>query len=134
MKLSELRQLIREELTNEMARTAGTGNTFIISEEGKKLIADIKAQQVDPSTLGLTKKDLVVLAAIAKSDKPLSQIEVAALVCTGDRVSCQQDVNTNFRRLLGLELLTKIGYEKTSPDKKPSTGFDASALFADVNV
>jgi hypothetical protein len=119
MKITQLRKLIQEVLDevsiDEMARQAGTGSTYTISEDGKSALKKIKQTGEVPE--GVRMSDLKVLKMLFKKDgQALSQIEVAKAICEEEGgTACQQMVNGSFKKLETLGYVDKSSYEKKGP-------------------
>jgi hypothetical protein len=136
MKITELRKLIQEVLDevsiDEMARQAGSAAKFSINDAGKGALKQMKQTGEVPE--GMKFSDIKVLKALFGSDSPMTQLEVANVVC--DSNACQQAVNGNFRKLESLGFIDKIAYEKKGPSSGGAAGGGQKLddLLADLDI
>jgi hypothetical protein len=142
MRISELKQLIYETM-DEMARTAGSGATYQISEKGKNIIRQLKNGQIPELNFKLGKNHLAVLKVAAQnSDVWMSKREIAAIVCESKISSgalaaseCQPYVNKEVGHFAEEGILNVRGYEKTGGgDGSSRSSTDFGSMFADIDI
>lgn len=136
MKITELRKLIQEVLDevsiDEMSRKVGSASKFTINDEGKNALKQMK--QTGEAPEGIKMSDVKILKALLTSGEPMTQLEVANVVCTTN--VCQQAVNGNFKTLLNLGFIDKIAYEKQGPSSGGGAtgGQKLSDFLADLDI
>jgi hypothetical protein len=122
---------ISEMAIPEMARTAGTGGAYTITEKGEEILKQAKASGAAPE--GIKNSELAALVFLFKAKKDgkrVQKIDYAA-----ERNVPQPAVNPIFNSLEVKELISKEGY--TSKQQEPKTSRprpDVSSMLGDLDI
>jgi hypothetical protein len=122
---------ISEMALPEMARTAGTGGAYTITEKGEEILKQTKAAGKAPEGIKNSEIAALVFLFKAKKDgKRVQKIDYAA-----ERNVPQPAINPIFNSLEAKELVAREGY--TSKQQEPKTSRprpDINAVLGDLDI
>jgi hypothetical protein len=122
---------ISEMALPEMARTAGTGGAYTITEKGEEILKQTKAAGKAPEGIKNSEIAALVFLFKAKKDgKRVQKIDYAA-----ERNVPQPAINPIFNSLEAKELVAREGY--TSKQQEPKTSRprpDLGAVLGDLDI
>jgi hypothetical protein len=122
---------ISEMALPEMARTAGTGGAYTITEKGEEILKQTKAAGKAPDGIKNSEIAALVFLFKAKKDgKRVQKIDYAA-----ERNVPQPAINPIFNSLEAKELVAREGY--TSKQQEPKTSRprpDINAVLGDLDI
>jgi hypothetical protein len=122
---------ISEMALPEMARTAGTGGAYTITEKGEEILKQTKAAGKAPEGIKNSEIAALVFLFKAKKDgKRVQKIDYAA-----ERNVPQPAINPIFNSLEAKELVAREGY--TSKQQEPKTSRprpDVGSMLGDLDI
>jgi predicted transcriptional regulator len=122
---------ISEMALPEMARTAGTGGAYTITEKGEEILKQAKASGKAPE--GIKNSELATLVFLFKAKKDGKRVQ--KIDYAKERNVPQPAVNPIFNSLEVKELISKEGY--TSKQQEPKTSRprpDVDAMLGDLDI
>ena len=122
---------ISEMALPEMARTAGTGGAYTITEKGEEILKQAKATGKAPE--GIKNSEIAALVFLFKAKKEGKRVQ--KMDYAKEKGVDQPAVNSTFNGLEMKELATKEGY--TSKQQEPKTSrprTDISAALSDLDI
>jgi len=122
---------ISEMALPEMARTAGTGGAYTITEKGEEILKQAKASGAAPE--GIKNSELATLVFLFKAKKDGKRVQ--KIDYAKERNVPQPAVNPIFNSLEVKELISKEGY--TSKQQEPKTSRprpDVDAMLGDLDI
>lgn len=122
---------ISEMALPEMARTAGTGGAYTITEKGEEILKQAKASGAAPE--GIKNSELAALVFLFKAKKDGKRVQ--KIDYAKERNVPQPAVNPIFNSLEVKELISKEGY--TSKQQEPKTSRprpDVDAMLGDLDI
>jgi hypothetical protein len=114
----------------EMARTAGTGGAFTITDMGEQILR--QARETNSLPAGLTPRDLDILVFLFKAKRENRRVQ--KMDYAREKGIVQPQVNPNFNKLLGRELVSSSSYEAQprTPSARPQR--DVSDILGDLEL
>jgi hypothetical protein len=122
---------ISEMAIPEMARTAGTGGAYTITEKGEEILKQAKASGAAPE--GIKNSELAALVFLFKAKKDGKRVQ--KIDYAKERNVPQPAVNPIFNSLEVKELVTREGY--TSKQQEPKTSRprpDVGSMLGDLDI
>lgn len=122
---------ISEMAIPEMARTAGTGGAYSITEKGEEILKQAKASGAAPE--GIKNSELAALVFLFKAKKDGKRVQ--KIDYAKERNVPQPAVNPIFNSLEVKELVTREGY--TSKQQEPKTSRprpDVGSMLGDLDI
>lgn len=122
---------ISEMALPEMARTAGTGGAYTITEKGEEILKQTKASGKAPE--GIKNSEIAALVFLFKAKKDGKRVQ--KIDYANERNVPQPAVNPIFNSLEVKELISKEGY--TSKQQEPKTSRprpDVDAMLGDLDI
>jgi hypothetical protein len=122
---------ISEMALPEMARTAGTGGAYTITEKGEEILKQAKASGKAPE--GIKNSELATLVFLFKAKKDGKRVQ--KIDYAKERNVPQPAVNPIFNSLEVKELISKEGY--TSKQQEPKTSRprpDVGSMLGDLDI
>jgi hypothetical protein len=122
---------ISEMALPEMARTAGTGGAYTITEKGEEILKQAKASGKAPE--GIKNSELATLVFLFKAKKDGKRVQ--KIDYAKERNVLQPAVNPIFNSLEVKELISKEGY--TSKQQEPKTSRprpDVGSMLGDLDI
>ena len=122
---------ISEMALPEMARTAGTGGAYSITEKGEEILKQTKASGKAPE--GIKNSEIAALVFLYKAKKDGNRVQ--KIDYAKERNVPQPAVNPIFNSLEAKELVAREGY--TSKQQEPKTSRprpDISAVMGDLDI
>jgi hypothetical protein len=122
---------ISEMAIPEMARTAGTGGAYTITEKGEEILKQTKASGKAPE--GIKNSEIAALVFLFKAKKDGKRVQ--KIDYAKERNVPQPAVNPIFNSLEVKELISKEGY--TSKQQEPATSRprpDVSSMLGDLDI
>jgi hypothetical protein len=122
---------ISEMALPEMARTAGTGGAYTITEKGEEILKQAKASGKAPE--GIKNSELAALVFLFKAKKDGKRVQ--KIDYAKEKNVPQPAVNPIFNSLEVKELVSKEGY--TSKQQEPKTSRprpDVDAMLGDLDI
>jgi predicted Rdx family selenoprotein len=114
----------------EMARTAGTGGAFAITDKGIDILKQAKTQGVPEGIKGSEIAALVFLFKAKKDGKRVQKIDYAK-----ERGVPQPAINPIFNSLLSKELVAMDGYASKQQEPKTSRPRpDVGSMLGDLDI
>ena len=126
---SQIKNIIREEL-DEMARTAGTGNSVEITEEGKNLLKSLSKGGQTPQ--GIRKSHVEILAWLLKSEKEGKRVQKIDYATEIGKP--QPAVNGLFNELIQQNLVKSGSYTSIAKTATPKPAVDYTSMLADLDL
>ena len=115
---------VNEMALPEMARTAGTGGAYMITDQGEEILKQAKATGSVPEGIKARELEILVFLKKAKNDgRRVQKVDYAK-----EKGVVQPAVNQFFNNLEGLELVAREGYTSKQQEPKssrPRTDVDA---------
>ena len=122
---------ISEMALPEMARTAGTGGAYTITEKGEEILKQTKAAGKAPE--GIKNSEIAALVFLFKAKKDGKRVQ--KIDYATERNVPQPAVNPIFNSLEAKELVTREGY--TSKQQEPKTSRprpDVGSMLGDLDI
>jgi hypothetical protein len=122
---------ISEMAIPEMARTAGTGGAYTITEKGEEILKQAKASGAAPE--GIKNSELAALVFLFKAKKDGKRVQ--KIDYAKERNVPQPAVNPIFNSLEAKELVAREGY--TSKQQEPKTSRprpDVGSMLGDLDI
>jgi hypothetical protein len=122
---------ISEMALPEMARTAGTGGAYTITEKGEEILKQTKAAGKAPD--GIKNSEIAALVFLFKAKKDGNRVQ--KIDYARERNVPQPAVNPIFNSLEVKELVTREGY--TSKQQEPKTSRprpDVGSMLGDLDI
>jgi hypothetical protein len=122
---------ISEMAIPEMARTAGTGGAYTITEKGEEILKQAKASGKAPE--GIKNSEIAALVFLFKAKKDGKRVQ--KIDYATERNVPQPAVNPIFNSLEVKELISKEGY--TSKQQEPKTSRprpDVGSMLGDLDI
>ena len=122
---------ISEMALPEMARTAGTGGAYTITEKGEEILKQAKATGKAPE--GIKNSEIAALVFLFKAKKEGKRVQ--KMDYAKEKGVDQPAVNSTFNGLEMKELATKEGY--TSKQQEPKTSrprTDVGSMLGDLDI
>lgn len=122
---------ISEMALPEMARTAGTGGAYSITEKGEEILKQTKASGKAPE--GIKNSEIAALVFLFKAKKDGKRVQ--KIDYARERNVPQPAVNPIFNSLEVKELVTREGY--TSKQQEPKTSRprpDVGSMLGDLDI
>jgi hypothetical protein len=122
---------ISEMALPEMARTAGTGGAYTITEKGEEILKQTKAAGKAPE--GIKNSEIAALVFLFKAKKDGKRVQ--KIDYATERNVPQPAVNPIFNSLEAKELVAREGY--TSKQQEPKTSRprpDLGAVLGDLDI
>lgn len=122
---------ISEMAIPEMARTAGTGGAYTITEKGEEILKQAKASGAAPE--GIKNSELAALVFLFKAKKDGKRVQ--KIDYAKERNVPQPAVNPIFNSLEVKELVSREGY--TSKQEEPKTSRprpDVGSMLGDLDI
>lgn len=122
---------ISEMALPEMARTAGTGGAYSITEKGEEILKQTKASGKVPE--GIKNSEIAALVFLFKAKKDGNRVQ--KIDYARERNVPQPAVNPIFNSLEVKELVTREGY--TSKQQEPKTSRprpDVGSMLGDLDI
>lgn len=122
---------ISEMALPEMARTAGTGGAYSITEKGEEILKQAKASGAAPE--GIKNSELAALVFLYKAKKEGKRVQ--KIDYAKERNVPQPAVNPIFNSLEAKELVSKEGYTSKQQEPKSSRPRpDVDAMLGDLDI
>ena len=122
---------ISEMAIPEMARTAGTGGAYTITDKGEEVLKQAKASGAVPE--GIKASELAVLVFLYKAKKEGKRVQ--KMDFANEKNVLQPAVNPLFNSLEVKELVAKEGYTSRQQEPKSSRPRpDVSSMLGDLDI
>lgn len=122
---------ISEMAIPEMARTAGTGGAYTITEKGEEVLKQAKASGAAPE--GIKNSELAALVFLFKAKKDGKRVQ--KIDYAKERNVPQPAVNPIFNSLEMKELATREGYTSKQQEPKSSRPRpDVGSMLGDLDI
>jgi predicted Rdx family selenoprotein len=135
-RMQQLAGILSENQTNEldldeMARTAGTGGAYTITEKGKEVLKQAKEMGAAPE--GIKNSELAILVYLFKAQKEGNRVQ--KIDYARERGVPQPAVNPLFNNLEVKELVTREGYTSKQQEPKSSRPRpDITSMLGDLEI
>jgi hypothetical protein len=130
-----IKEVIEEMSLPEMARFAGTGGAYKVTDKGKDILKQIKAEGNIPSDSGLNASKVAVLVWVYKAENEGKRVQ--KMDYAREKGVLQPSVNPLFNDLEMKGFISKEGYMPPTPKKEPGTTRpqpDIKSMFDDIDI